>query len=166
MKDEYPLAMTNLLEHYNETKDLCKFKELEKEAIDTFKSNDTVMYIIFYHYYEYKDKKRLRELNDIIGTSDARSLNMKGRYYFLINDEDLRDKYLNDALQMDNAYFDVYLYLTSIYKGKDIEKYKYYMEKAIKTAACRWDLFDCYKDLIGVEIQDFVKRYCETNGVK
>lgn len=162
LKNEYPFAMADLLEYYISANDTEMFNKLEKEALDKYGFDYEVIFIIWTYYYNKRDLDRLKILDKRMRVDNPRSLYMKAMYAELMNDTDLRDKYLNDAIEMDPTYFDIYFYLAEIYKTKDNEKYKFYTKGALEAVSSIDELLKYFKEDLNNENQKFVKVQLES----
>ncbi|KAF9763778.1 hypothetical protein NGRA_1046 [Nosema granulosis] len=144
LKKDYYFVYCDLLDFYSVKKNEVAFKEIEKEALDLFGNEPSIIWKIFNYYYLFKDKERLSELVGLCKL-DSRSLVMKGMYCSLNGDESAMIDYYKQAIDTDPTYFKPYILLCEAYKEKDTKQYKIYLDKAIKVAPTYSDRFKTYR---------------------
>lgn len=154
IKSDYYFFYCDLLAFYTKNNQEKEYKECEKEALHKFKDNSSVSLCVFDFYLKINNREKLEEIIKEMITSDSRSFMMRGQYFGLIGDINSQIDCYKQSIDRDNTFFTGYIYLAEYYKINDLEKFKDYLNQALKVASKIDDLFWCYKELIIEECKE------------
>lgn len=157
MKDDHYFVYCDLLAFFAKNGQENEFIECSKEARRLFPDNSCITLLVFDYYFNLGDKDKIEEIIKEMKTNDSRSFMMRGQYFGMIGDSNAQIDCYNQAIDKDNTFYIGYVYLAEYYKGNEPEKFRCYLNQALRVAPTQDDLLWCYKQLLFEECKEETK---------